>query len=65
MQTVLMLIYRIGMSPNVEIMAQLFKHTIAFNQDLNSWDMSSVTNMSFMSQDARSFNGNIADLEYF
>ena len=30
-----------------------------FNQDLSSWDVSSVTNMNYMFQGASNFNGNI------
>ena len=38
----------------------MFRGATAFNQPLNTWIVSSVTNMSDMFRDARAFNGDIS-----
>ena len=38
----------------------MFNTATSFNEDLSSWDVSSVTNMSDMFQNATSFNGDIS-----
>ena len=37
-------------------MSGMFSYYIRFNQDINSWDVSNVTNMSSMFYRATSFN---------
>ncbi|GJM61030.1 BspA family leucine-rich repeat surface protein [Persicobacter diffluens] len=44
----------------VEMMNSMFSEATNFNQDLNSWDVSNVTNLAFMFRDAISFNGDIS-----
>ena len=40
----------------VEDMAWMFMGSLSFNQPLNNWDVSNVTNMWYMFLDATSFN---------
>ncbi len=41
-------------------MSNMFSGATSFNQPLNNWDVSSVTNMSGMFYEATSFNQNIS-----
>jgi len=41
-------------------MYQMFLSNTSFNQDISSWNTSSVTNMSMMFQSATAFNGDIS-----
>ncbi len=41
-------------------MSNMFSGATAFNQSLNSWTVSSVTNMRYMFDGATSFNQNIS-----
>ncbi|WP_428665800.1 BspA family leucine-rich repeat surface protein [Runella sp.] len=43
------------------IMRGMFSLNTVFNQDLNSWNVSRVTNMSKMFENATAFNGNITN----
>ncbi|MCC5945177.1 MAG: BspA family leucine-rich repeat surface protein, partial [Bernardetiaceae bacterium] len=43
----------------VQGMTDMFRGATAFNQDINSWDVSEVINMSAMFQDATAFNQNL------
>ena len=53
-------------------MQEMFKDTIAFNQPLDSWDVSSVTSMDYMFDGASAFNqdisgwivSNVTNMEY-
>ena len=41
----------------------MFSNALAFNQDLNNWDVSKVANMEYMFSNAYVFNGNISGWE--
>jgi len=41
-------------------MSYMFQETTSFNQDLNSWDVSSVDDMAFMFASATAFNGDVS-----
>ncbi len=52
----------IGANTSINVkMNSMFIYAIAFNQDLSSWDVSSVTDMSFMFYNATSFDQNIGN----
>ena len=40
-------------------MRNMFQNADVFNKDISSWDVSSVTDMSWMFDGATAFNGNI------
>ena len=44
-------------------MSQLFKNYDTFNEQINNWDTSNLTNMEEMFSGAESFNRNIGDWE--
>ena len=46
---------------NVRSTIDMFRDAVNFNEDLNHWDVSQVTNMRNMFSGCTSFNGNISD----
>jgi surface protein len=57
LNSIKILIY--GMFPTYTDMSLMFYNANNFNQNLNSWDVSSLTNMLLMFYSANNFNGNI------
>ena len=63
----------IGMCPTLQYEIYVSMKQAHFNQDLNNWDVSNVTNMSSMFDDATNFNqdisswdvSNVKDSTYF
>lgn len=46
---------------NIDSALNMFRNCIAFNQDLNTWDVSNITDMSSMFNGATNFNGDVSN----